>query len=98
MIDMREGIVLGAVMVMVGELGAVMLAWAFCVRPAPRRWRVVRGIFLFIVAATVVAQLGFDAQPGWTRPIATIGLGVMCLVLMAHNWRAAIGPGGDRCR
>jgi len=87
----------GALLVLAGSGTMILLAWAFCVRPAPRELRILRECFLFALALRVMtvdftgAELTVYRDPSW------IGLGLAGLVLAGWNLRRVSRRGGDRC-
>ena len=90
-------ITIGALLVLIAEVGCSLLAWAFCVRAAPLKIRVWRGVALAIVAALVVARLEFDYDLTWGRGVAWVHLGIAGCAILLFNLRTVAGSRGDRC-
>lgn len=92
-----EVIVVAAGLMLVAGIGSPLIAWAFCVRPAPRWLRIWRDLALAVLATRVLLRLLDGAHTDWWSAAAWLHVAVAGMVIFAFNWHSVLGPGGDRC-
>ncbi len=86
-----------AAIVLVTALLSPLLAWTFCVRPAPRWMRAWRDVAIALLAARVLLlRLAPGPSDVWLA-VAWANLAVWGMVIAWHNWNSAMGRGADRC-
>ena len=89
---------LAGLLILVSAIISLLLAYAFCARPAPRWLRAWRDVALIIVGARLATRENVALQPDqWLIALIWLHLALCGVAIAAWNVRVTLGAGGDRC-